>query len=830
MKKKLIFLMFLLAVSVFAYSQVACNPPLNLTGTAHSTSWSDVALNWSYPTGTNAPDQWLSWSHGTSVSAFRLVNVIMVHRYVSADLLSLNSKDLTMVRFYTRTTDTLAPGDVFSVNIYKGGSYVSGVGFSPGTLVYTQAVSPDSVSSADWTTVILDSAVTIDATQEMWIGIQTSSVTTRCYFDATTSAESMKGNVCYYNGNWTTVSTTSGATYNWAIKGWVAGGGTIVDGFNVYRDAVLITSAPVTAPSYSDLGVSIGTHTYGVTAVYNADTCESAPVTTQITMGQDPCDTFVINTYPWTQDFETEFWRNCISVIDADGDGNNWYRGTTVPHSGTYMATSASYASVALTPDNYLILPPLLVPPSGARLSFWVAPQDTSWRAEHYEVLISTTGTDTADFSTSLFSETIAFNAWTLRTVDILGTAYAGQTVYIAFVHNECSDLYRMKIDDITIENLGACLTPSDFTADNISNTAATLGWTESGSATSWNIEYGLADFTQGTGTAMVASTNPVQLTALAPHTTYDVYVQADCGVNGTSEWLQGTFTTAFDNIHYETFEDYTAGEHVAESAQALGRTFWTTWSGTVGGSEDAVVSTDEAAEGVNAMEVTYNNDCVVMFPQTTSGTHTVEADFYVPSDKVGYFNVLQNFGSTNNWGAEIYFNASSFGFINAGGDTAATFTYPYDQWFHLKFVINLDSDDADFYFADSLIYSWQWSIGANGSDGVNSLHAMDFYGHATVAQYYVDNIDYDYIAGIQQNSAKNKLLIYPNPASNLLHIVGTADYDNVEIINFMGQVIMTENNIDNQIDVNISNLSSGVYFVRLRGDKGIISGKFIKK
>jgi len=829
MKKNLIFLLFLFVFGTFAYAQAPCNPPISLTGTLHSPTWYDISLNWSYPTGANAPDQWLSWSHGTSVSAFKLINVIMVHRYVPADLVSFSNKSLTKVQFYTRTNDTTAPGNVFAVNIYKGGSYVSGVGFAPGTLVYTQAVPTDSVNSNGITTLVLDSAIEIDESQEMWIGIQTSTVKSRCYIDVTASAEPMKGNVCFYNGNWTTISATGGATYNWFIKGWVTGSGDVVDGFNVYRDGVLLTSTPQTSLHYSDVGVPIGTHTYGVTAIYNADTCESTPLTTQLTMGQDPCETFVINTYPWIEDFETEFWQNCITTIDADGDGNDWYRGTTTPHGGSYAATSASYASAALTPDNYLVLPPLLVPPSGARLSFWVAPQDTDYRAEHYEVLISTTGTDTSNFSTSLFSETIAFTQWTLKSVDIPAT-YAGQTVHIAFVHNDCTDMYRMKIDDITIENLGACLTPTDFTATNISNYSATIGWHESGSATTWNIEYGIAGFIQGYGNAIIGVTNPFTLMALAPHTTYDVYVQADCGINGTSEWLKGTFTTGFDNLHYETYEDYTAGEHVAQTAQAMGRTFWTTWSGAVGGSEDAVVSDEEAAEGAHSMKVTYNNDCVVLFPHTTSGTHTVEADVFVPSGKVGYFNVLQNFGSTNNWGVEIYFNQSSFGFINAGGDTAATFNYPYDQWFPIKFVVNLDADQAEFYFSDSLYYSWQWSLGANASDGVNSLHAMDFYGHSSTAQYYVDNIDYDYIAGIQQNNSKNELLIYPNPADNLLHVTGTSDYNSLEIINFMGQLIMSEKIVDNQVDINIANLSSGVYFVRLRGDKGIIAGKFIKK
>jgi len=754
----------------------------------------------------------------------------MVHRYEPADLLAYNDKYLTKVSFISDlSSDPYSPGNEFTVNIYKGGSYVSGVGFNPGTLVYSEQVPTDSIpSQMAEVIVILDSAIAIDATQEMWIGIQTGPLRTLCFVNSTT-AEPMKGNVCYRNGLWTTLSFEPDNSSNWDIKGWVEGGGTIVSSFYVYRDGALLPPVPVTSRNYIDTGVPIGTHTYGVSALYNADTCESTPVTTQVTMMQDTCETFVINTFPWRQDFENEFWQNCITTIDANGNGYGWYRlacGSHDAHSGTYTAASNSYS----IPNDYLVMPPLLVPPSGIRLSYWVAPNDTLHRAEHYEVLLSTTGSDTADFSTSLYSETISFSGWTFRNIDIPGTLYAGQTVHIVFVHNECYNMDKIKIDDITIENLGDCLTPIYFITDNISNTTATIGWTQSGFVSSWNVEYGVAGFVRGTGTSIVIFSNTYQLTALAPNTTYDVYVQANCGINGTSEWLKGTFTTTFDNLHYETFEDYVADEYIAESAQAMGRTFWTTWSGSVGGTDDALVSSDQASGGINSLKITNNDDCVLLFPFSTSGTHNVEADFYIPYDKQAYFSILQNFGNTINWGVEIYFIELEFGYINAGIDSAATFTYHYDQWFHIKFFIDLDSDYAEFYLSDSLIYSWQWSLGVADIGIAKSLHAIDFYGNGEANQYYVDNIDYDYMTGIQQNYAKDKLFIYPNPASNLLHIVGTADYENVEIIDFLGQIVYTDNIVDNYTDVNISNLSSGIYFDCLKGSKGTISGKFIKK
>lgn len=138
--KKIIFLSLFLVFSHFIYAQLPCDPPINLAGTVNTPNLYDVKLEWNYPTGTNAPNQWLSWTQ--IVSAFGYVglkNIIMVHRYEPADLLAFNAKYLTKVSFISDlSSDPYSPGNEFTVNIYKGGSYVSGVGFNPGTLVYSE--------------------------------------------------------------------------------------------------------------------------------------------------------------------------------------------------------------------------------------------------------------------------------------------------------------------------------------------------------------------------------------------------------------------------------------------------------------------------------------------------------------------------------------------------------------------------------------------------------------------------------------------------------------------------------------------------------------------
>lgn len=96
-----------------------------------------------------------------------------------------------------------------------------------------------------------------------------------------------------------------------------------------------------------------------------------------------------------------------------------------------------------------------------------------------------------------------------------------------------------------TIIDIGAyefqqliCAAPSNLTA-NSTTTSVDLGWTENGTATSWDIEWGIKNFVQGTGTTVSGTANnPYNLTGLTANTTYEFYVRADCSMGLYSCWV----------------------------------------------------------------------------------------------------------------------------------------------------------------------------------------------------------------------------------------------------------------------------------------------------
>ena len=145
--------------------------------------------------------------------------------------------------------------------------------------------------------------------------------------------------------------------------------------------------------------------------------------------------------------------------IDADNDGNNWFIfGRNSGFGGGNCATSASWsAGRALTPDNYLITPKV----EGARcVEFYANVRDaTSNNAlgDHFAVCASSTGTAASDF-TVIFEDTPAATPPSLMQIQRAPGTWRKYVVnlpagtkYVAFRHYNCTNFFRVNIDDITV-------------------------------------------------------------------------------------------------------------------------------------------------------------------------------------------------------------------------------------------------------------------------------------------------------------------------------------------------------------------------------------------
>ncbi len=158
----------------------------------------------------------------------------------------------------------------------------------------------------------------------------------------------------------------------------------------------------------------------------------------------------------FSEDFESGNLDNW-TLLDKDGDKHNWIIGKGLKaHAGTAYAASASWDETAgaLTPENWLVSKAIdLSAASGTIfLDYYVAPIDQDWPSEKYKCVLSTTGSDVTDFTTNLYEEVIIVgpnNGYTKRSIDI--SSYIGETIYLAWVHYDCSDNYLIGIDDISV-------------------------------------------------------------------------------------------------------------------------------------------------------------------------------------------------------------------------------------------------------------------------------------------------------------------------------------------------------------------------------------------
>lgn len=148
---------------------------------------------------------------------------------------------------------------------------------------------------------------------------------------------------------------------------------------------------------------------------------------------------------------------------------------------------------------------------------------------------------DGAAWNIGVYTSNSNTNNWEEIFIDLSGFTITGpvQARFIVDEDNPSGQFYDDRaIDDVSFDEAPSCFDPINVSVDMVSDTTATISWTDGTGAVSTNIEVVTAGTTP-TGVATdVTSTNPYTITGLNPATDYEFYIQADCGANGTSAWV----------------------------------------------------------------------------------------------------------------------------------------------------------------------------------------------------------------------------------------------------------------------------------------------------
>lgn len=256
------------------------------------------------------------------------------------------------------------------------------------------------------------------------------------------------------------------------------------------------------------------------------------------------CET-PINTFPYTEGFEggiiPECWSN-DQILEGlyGGEYFNWEAveenmnedSPLLPHSGDYMAQAFL--------DDYDALTILSTPAfdlttlNNPQLRFFYANQDWGGDTDWLQVMYRTSSDgEWLELSDAIID---ANSSWVELTVPLIN---AGSEYYIGFAALTNYG-YGFNIDDISVEEGPACAAVTALAFSLVDAESGNLTWTSEG--VDFDIEWGLAGFTQGEGTLINDVTELTYLfEGLVAGETYDFYVRQDC--DGTeSDWVMISF------------------------------------------------------------------------------------------------------------------------------------------------------------------------------------------------------------------------------------------------------------------------------------------------
>ncbi|MDR0729419.1 MAG: choice-of-anchor J domain-containing protein, partial [Prevotellaceae bacterium] len=256
------------------------------------------------------------------------------------------------------------------------------------------------------------------------------------------------------------------ATFSWE-------GSAVYYQIELFRNSTLFyTSPPIFGSSVTIPISSPASDQYSWTITSNngvGQSCMAAGANFTLQTCADP-----VTVFPWTEGFEgAAFPPTCWQNV---GNRATWTRtGGYDVHSGT----GAAYHSYFSSTKDTLISRPVQIPATGIyELSFWTRFMDpTYYQYGKSSLLISTGGTSTADF-TEIWTPDPQIVVNIYNEVKLNLSAYAGQTIYLAFLY-EGNNAHRWAIDDISIYKLpDTPAAPESFIATQRTPTTVELTWT----------------------------------------------------------------------------------------------------------------------------------------------------------------------------------------------------------------------------------------------------------------------------------------------------------------------------------------------------------------
>ena len=178
--------------------------------------------------------------------------------------------------------------------------------------------------------------------------------------------------------------------------------------------------------------------------------------------------------------------------------------------------------------------------------------------------------------------------------------------------------------------------------------------------------------------------------------------------------------------------------------------------------------------------------------------------------------SAVSNFG----WSVDIYEN---YAIVGAWGDNdidydngaVYIFTYEDDTWSQETKILPSDAG-----FKSSMGYC----VSIYGENAVSGAPNNETAGVDAGTAYFLGPIETNI-----NTLNENNISIYPNPTSSTISLQTLETVHSVSITDITGKIVFTQLKIQINEIIDISQLKNGIYFIKIKTDKEIITNKIIK-
>lgn len=271
-------------------------------------------------------------------------------------------------------------------------------------------------------------------------------------------------------------------------------------------------------------------------------------------------------------------------------------------------------------------------------------------------------------------------------------------------------------------------------------------------------------------------------------------------------------------------------GSNTAVNTRRMYKDVSAVWAGRTSGNNVAQVQFDfftgAATTSANSFRVIlYNSDLTKMLAGLT----------YIASTRelrgLGYYDNTLSGGAVGNYSFTLGYS----------GTTYSALTLAANTWYTLGFSYNKTTGELKFKELSGLATAPSIMGASTGTD-VSTLNllanAISTSGQANTvaATGLFDNVNFRALAADGSllkldNPTVANFALYPNPAQNTVNISTVGQIKSVSIADVNGRTVRNQSiGTQDEAQIDVSNLTSGIYFMTVEGENGSVTKKVIKQ